>query len=265
MRRSLAAVEATLDRPTLEVIVVDNGSTDGTAQLDTEFAAASFLRLPKNFGRTKALNIGIRTAKGEYVLLAEPGTEWAPDAIRQLTARLDADNDVAAICPFVPVACRLPDKDRLYAEWKGTGALDAANVTDSNTVEYPRSVPILVRRRFLAGMRYLDERFGDTGYDVDLCRQLRTAGKKIVIAQEVQMTIPARPRDNLDAIESVDELNTAAAYAGKYFGTWAGMSIRVAASLHVLGKLLTLTRPGYNFKRLTGIMSGQKIDGEQEP
>ena len=58
-RRSMRTAD-----PGLQIIVVDNGSRDGSASLDSEFPAAQFLRLPQNFGLTKALNIGIRASDG---------------------------------------------------------------------------------------------------------------------------------------------------------------------------------------------------------
>ena len=47
-----------------QVLVVDNASTDGTPALENEFPGVRFIRLPKNFGLTKAMNIGVRSADG---------------------------------------------------------------------------------------------------------------------------------------------------------------------------------------------------------
>src|SRR5947209_14906981 len=63
LRRCLAGLESTVPRNMLEILVVDNGSRDESATMDSEFPSAQFLRMPKNFGITKALNIGLRTAK----------------------------------------------------------------------------------------------------------------------------------------------------------------------------------------------------------
>ena len=63
LRRCLESLEKSQGRETLQVIVVDNGSSDGSAQLDTDFPQAQFIRLPKNFGPTKAMNLGWRAAE----------------------------------------------------------------------------------------------------------------------------------------------------------------------------------------------------------
>src|SRR5579872_6032413 len=75
LRRCLAALEASNDRPTIEILVVDCGSHDESPQLDSEFANVTILRLPRYFGQTKALNIGTRTAAGEYLFFLTPGVE----------------------------------------------------------------------------------------------------------------------------------------------------------------------------------------------
>src|SRR5271165_2680045 len=67
LRRCLASLEASEGRDRLQVIVIDNGSHDGSAQWDGEFPKVQFIRLPKNFGLTKAMNIGWRAADAPYV------------------------------------------------------------------------------------------------------------------------------------------------------------------------------------------------------
>ena len=75
LRRCLRAVEGSEERERLQVIVVDNGSLDGSAQLDDEFPQVQFIRLPKNFGLTKALNLGWRAADSPYVFFLHEDTE----------------------------------------------------------------------------------------------------------------------------------------------------------------------------------------------
>ena len=70
LRRCLSALEASSARPQMEIIVMDSGSTDGSATLDSEFPQAKFLRLERNFGATRALNIAARTAVGEYLFVS---------------------------------------------------------------------------------------------------------------------------------------------------------------------------------------------------
>src|SRR5207237_5940541 len=91
LRRCLAALERSKDRETLEILVVDKGSQDDSPTLDSEFPNTTFLRLPRNFGNTKALNIAMRTAVGELLFYLSPEIEVAPDTVSVLAARLEYD------------------------------------------------------------------------------------------------------------------------------------------------------------------------------
>ena len=86
----------------MQIIVVDNGSRDGSASLDSEFPAAQFIRLPQNFGLTKALNIGIRACDGSYVLFLHEDVEITPEAVELLRAELEQHSDTQArLCPLL--------------------------------------------------------------------------------------------------------------------------------------------------------------------
>src|SRR5215469_9127333 len=81
--------------------MVDNGSTDGGAPLEEDFPHGRFFRLPKNFGLTKAMNIGWRAAEADYVLFLHDDTELEPAAVERMAAVLDARSDAAAVCPLL--------------------------------------------------------------------------------------------------------------------------------------------------------------------
>lgn len=84
-----------------QVLVVDNGSTDGTPSLDAEFPHVRFIRLPKNFGLTKAMNIGVRAAQGEYILFLHDDARITSDAVSLLADYLESHQDVGAVCPLL--------------------------------------------------------------------------------------------------------------------------------------------------------------------
>src|SRR5215469_7278561 len=101
LRRCLAALEGSNDRALIEILVVDCGSHDESPQLDSEFDSITILRLPRYFGRTKALNIGTRTAAGEHLFFLTPDVEVLPTTVPSLLARLEADSDTVAVCPLL--------------------------------------------------------------------------------------------------------------------------------------------------------------------
>src|SRR5262249_32189835 len=138
LRGCLASIEKSEGRESLQVIVVDNGSHDGSAQLDSEFPNTQFIRLPKNFGLTKALNLGWRAADAEYVFFLHDDSEVEPATVIGLADVLDRNREVGAVCPLLvddqgkpaPQLGNLPP-DR---EWRPP----AVSGTEPMEVEYPR-------------------------------------------------------------------------------------------------------------------------------
>ena len=84
LRRALTSVFAQI-RPAEEVIVVDDGSTDETAEMvRTEFPEARYFAQP-NRGVSAARNLGISKANGDWLALLDSDDEWAPEKLaRQL-------------------------------------------------------------------------------------------------------------------------------------------------------------------------------------
>ncbi len=92
-----------LDYPDLEVVIVDDGSGDDTAEtarvLTADDDRIRVVELPRNGGVARARRAGVEAATGEYVWFVDADDAWSPDALRTLvgmaTAR-DADVVVAA-------------------------------------------------------------------------------------------------------------------------------------------------------------------------
>ena len=69
-----------------KIIVVDNGSTDGSADaIEAEFPEVTMIRFPENTGFTGAVNEGIRASEGmDYVILLNNDTSAEPDFVKEL-------------------------------------------------------------------------------------------------------------------------------------------------------------------------------------
>ena len=75
-----------------EVLIVDNGSTDGSQEyIRTEFPACRLICLEKNYGFCRAVNEGFRYAGSEYVILLNNDTEIKPDFALRLLASIKKD------------------------------------------------------------------------------------------------------------------------------------------------------------------------------
>jgi len=93
IRRALASV-VSQTRPQDEIIVVDDGSTDNTAEVVADFGAGvQFVRIPKR-GAGAARNEGIRRARGDLVAFLDSDDEWLPGKLDLQRAFLQARPDV---------------------------------------------------------------------------------------------------------------------------------------------------------------------------
>jgi GT2 family glycosyltransferase len=261
LRRCLAALEASNDRASVEILVVDCGSHDESAQLDSEFSNVTMLRLPRYFGRTKALNIGTRTAAGEYLLFMTPDVEVLPTTIPSLVARLEAEPETVAVCPLLLDTQTQLAKQFFRLPTPATG-LDLTPVTVDKTaqafpVEYATFQAFLVRKFFVKGLNYLDERYGDSWSDAELCYQIRRVARKtLALPQVTALYTPGSPyAESARTILAADRVHGAAVFFAKHYGFAAGLRFRIKA---ILRALFTL-RLGL----FAALVSGSKIDGSQ--
>jgi GT2 family glycosyltransferase len=252
LRRCLTSLEKSEGRDKLQIVVVENGSMDGSAQLDSEFPDLQWIRLPKNFGLTKAMNLGWRAADAEYVFFLHDDTEVPPEAVVRLADVLDANADAAAVCPLL-----------VDAEGRPTpqfGRLPFINVwqpgeagAELKQVEYPRAAALMARVFYIKATRQIDERFGQFGGDADLAAQFRRASKKVLLAPTVRVLHLGS--SEYTAQERADALLAHAAFVAKYQGFFPGLAARLAS---VFGPLLS-----FRFGELRYTLGGQKIDGSQ--
>ena len=76
----------------LDIVVVDNASTDATAEMLGEFAdQVRIVRNTRNAGFAEAQNQGIRTVRGNWVLTLNPDARMEPDFVRNLVAAGELD------------------------------------------------------------------------------------------------------------------------------------------------------------------------------
>ena len=102
----------------LELIVVDDGSTDQTRQTVKAFADDRVrYRHQPNGGVSRARNAGLDLAGGQYVAWLDSDDLWPPDYLSTMVSRLDRESDYGvAYCPLVNV---YPDGRRRNPTWYG--------------------------------------------------------------------------------------------------------------------------------------------------
>jgi GT2 family glycosyltransferase len=282
LRRTLAAFGPAPENDTLEIILVDNGSSDDCSRMDSEVPGIQMLRLPRNFGRVKALNIAMRTAKGEFLLFLEPGTEITRKAIAELDARLEAAPDAVAVCPLVVSPSGetqtrlhpLPLPAEFHQAWRDgdfTGWSAPAGDAEFVEIECLKPPVFLARSYFLKGLRYIDERYGQHWWDLEICTQILRPSKKILLVPAIRCVAhpgpPLRLRPGAQAELAADRALGAAVWIAKHYGAVQGWKFRLrlvaAALLRALSGTVLFREAGFRWALLGGIVGGQKVDGSQ--
>jgi N-acetylglucosaminyl-diphospho-decaprenol L-rhamnosyltransferase len=188
-----------------QVVVVDNGSSDGsTAAVEREVRV---LHPGANLGYARAANLGIAATDAPVVAVCNPDLEVEGGTAAAMLSRLDSEQDLAAAGPMI----RNPD-GTIYPSARsvprlrdavGHGVLGLVWPTNRFTRRYrqldadprhPRDVDwvsgaaIWLRRDAIAAVGGWDERYFMYVEDVDLCWQLRRAGWRIAYEPGGQVT-----------------------------------------------------------------------------
>jgi GT2 family glycosyltransferase len=202
-----------LDYPDYKVVVVDNGSTDGSpAHIRERFPDVALIENGENLGFAGGNNVGLRWALGQgadYVLLLNNDTEVAKDSLSLLVKAAEADQRIGVAGPTV---CYY---DRPPIIWSAGGGIDwrrgktwmmGLNEPDIGQFgEDPREVDfvtgcvLLVRARAVEEVGELDERFFMYYEDTEWCVRIARAGYCIVHVPRAKVWHKISPGEQADS------------------------------------------------------------------
>ena len=192
-RLCLQSIFSNTEWPNFEVIVVDNGSSDGTAEFLTE-AAGKYPGLKVilnkgNLGFAAASNQGLKQAVGEYLVLLNNDTAVPRNWLSALIRHLSADPKIGLIGPVTNEIGNEAKVPAGYSSLHEMPAWAAAYMRehDNEVFEIPMLAMFCVamRRRVFEQVGFLDERFGMGMFeDDDYTRRLRGAGYQICCSRD---------------------------------------------------------------------------------
>lgn len=184
----------------LEIIVVDNYSPDGSAQMvRDQFTGVHLIENDRNLGFAKAANQGIAASRGRYVMLLNPDSEVNPGALTALVRFGDENSDIGIIGPRIlnpdgslQFSCRsFPTlmagvfRNTILTRFfpKNAYLLEYLMVDcDHNVqrdVDWVSGAAVVIRRELLEDVGSLDERFYMYCEDVDLAYRARAKGWRV--------------------------------------------------------------------------------------
>jgi hypothetical protein len=208
LRQSLRSL---LDAPEpaggLDVIVVDNGSSDGSVEMvRSSFPQVRLIANRENRGFPAANNQGIAIARGRYVFLLNPDTEVVGDALRTMVNFADAHPDVGVVGPQLlnpdgtvqSSRRRFPTPATALFEstWLEPLAprrlLDDYRVLDHPDdaildVDWVDGAALMARREAIERVGLLDEGFFMYSEELDWCRRFRQDGWRVIYLPTAQI------------------------------------------------------------------------------
>lgn len=197
LRDALQSIAAELDGLRWEAVVVDNASSDGSAAVVSEFAAARLIHNDVNVGFARGVNQGLANTEGRLVLIMNPDCRLMPGAFATLRRELERHAECAIVGPRIldpdgaVQGSARGDPDMLTGLFGRTAPLRRAmpdlpvsrrNVVqetaeeDSLVVDWISGACMLARRDALRSVGGFDEAYFLYWEDADLCRRLRAAG-----------------------------------------------------------------------------------------
>ena len=183
--------------PALDIVVVDNGSTDAScATVATEFPRALLIRNRENLGFCAANNQGVTAAferKNEYVLILNNDTVLHPECIGRLVRRARSEPDTAAVSPkiyFWQPRDRIWFAGGLFNLWTGSNAHVGYRKRDrpawnvSRSMSFICACAMLVSRRAWQEIGAFDELLFRSAEDIDWSLRARRAGYRLLYEPE---------------------------------------------------------------------------------
>lgn len=209
LQRCLSQLDhACADLP-VEIIVVDNASWDGSADMVAEtFPHIKLIRAPHNLGFAAANNLGWQQAQGDYLVLLNPDAFIEADTLRTALQRMQAHPDVALagglllgrdgqpepsarlfpsplndLLSLTGLADRFP-RSRFFGRFNRSWA-DPRQAAD---VDWVPGAFCVIRQSVLRAVGFFDERFFLYYEEVDLCRRIKAAGHRVCYWPDLQIT-----------------------------------------------------------------------------
>jgi GT2 family glycosyltransferase len=259
LRACLASIEATAGGVSVQTIVVDNGSADGSADMvEREFPWVELIRNDRNRYFAPAHNQAFRRARGRYVGILNSDTRLLPDTLTRMVAFMDAHPDAgASTCQYVRedgtplkaeahnywrfhsvyyhALCRNTAGERLYHLAGGRPSEPIRVQGDVVETDVVSDTFLFVRKDVLDRIGGYDDRLLLYATEDDICASIKRAGAKVyyyggativhVLSASVRRSSPFRirwilARDLIRYHRKSDDLVTRVLAAPLLFGAY---------------------------------------------
>ena len=203
LKQCLAAVLASngFESKELEIIVVDNNSSDGSAEMiEKEYPEIKLIRNKKNLGFSAGNNIGIKNSGGKFLLLLNSDALVEPDSLITILNVMENNRSIGAATCLLQTADGKIDPashrgfpipwnalsyflglEKLFPKSRFFGGYHQGwkNLKAPHDVDCISAAFMMVSREAIEKVGLLDERFFMYGEDIDWCLRIKNSGFKI--------------------------------------------------------------------------------------
>lgn len=255
----LESIYQTTQQTSFEILVVDNCSTDGSAEMvRTRFPGVAVIETEARLGYAASHNRALRLCQGRYFLVFNEDVRVLPGALDNMVAFMDChpeagmlgcrllnpDGSLQPSCRAFPnlwiMFCRSLYLDKLFPRnrWFGADYLGGWEHDSVREVNVIKGCCMLVRREVVAQVGLLDERFFIYYEETDWCYRAVQHGHKVYFTPEAEVIhygeqTTSRQSPRMTLIQRQSLLN----YFRKHHGRAAAFCVRLLSVLEIGSRL----------------------------
>lgn len=262
LQKCLASIYQFTKGINFEVIMVDNGSQDGSpAMVKKKFPLVKLILNNDNLGFTKANNQGIKAAKGEFIMLLNSDAYLIENSLAKLVEKastiegsslrlgglgpqlLNEDRSIQQSAGFFPSLPQVFWWMSFIDDLPGGWLLKPFHVDHdifyqkNRQVDWVTGAAILVPKEVIAKVGALDENIFMYGEEVDWCYRIKNAGYKIYFTPQTKIVHLGRGSETVSSNSYIGEYQGVLYFYRKYKSRF---SLQIVRLLLKMGALLRI-------------------------
>ncbi len=194
----------------LEVIIVDNNSSDNSIELvDIDKKKITIIENNRNIGFARAINMALKESNGKYICILNPDTILNKESLIKMYDYMDKELYVDCISPKIvnsdgtfQISCKrslpkiknsffkLTGIDRLFSDNPFFSEYNLLHLDEDkmHQVEVISGACMFLRRKTFKKVGFFDESFFMYGEDIDYCHRMKNLNMKIIYYPDAQIT-----------------------------------------------------------------------------
>lgn len=233
----------------VEVFIIENGSGDDLRDIESTFPSVKLIESKENLGFAGGCNLGIKEARGEFVVLINPDVIFTDDALVQITEKMKSEKDIG----IGGVSLKNLDGSQQACVWNFPTPLDQTllllkvhhifpnikpiaswlmkhfDYTVSNDVDQVMGAFFCIRRDVIESLGLLDDGFFMWYEEVDYCKTVKDAGWRIYFYADISAL--HRKGSSFETVPTIEKQKMVRRSIRRYirkhygFGWWLFFSI----------------------------------------